>query len=40
VDGLLVAGAVITVVQFFRARDRRLLALAVLLAFLAWAYGR
>ena len=34
------AGAVITVVQFLRLRDRRLLPLAFLLAFLAGAEGR
>ncbi len=39
-EGLFVAGAVITVVQFLRLRDRRLLALALLLAFLAGAEGR
>jgi hypothetical protein len=39
-EGLFVAGAVITVVQFFRRRDRRLLPLAFLFAFLAGAEGR
>ena len=39
-EGLFVAGAVITVVQFVRLRDRRLLPLAFLLAFLAGAEGR
>lgn len=34
------AGAVITVVQFVRRRDRRLLPLALLFAFLAGAEGR
>jgi hypothetical protein len=34
-EGLFVAGAVITVVQFLRLRDRRLLPLAFLLALLA-----
>jgi hypothetical protein len=40
VEGLFVAGAVVTVVQFLRLRDRRLLPLAFLLAFLAGAEGR
>jgi hypothetical protein len=40
VEGLFVAGAVITVVQYLRLRDRRLLPLAFLLAFLAGAEGR
>jgi hypothetical protein len=40
VEGLFVAGAVITVIQFFRLRDRRLLPLALMLAFLAGAEGR
>jgi len=35
VDGLFVAGAVVTLVQFWRRRDRRLLPLALLLALLA-----
>ena len=39
-EGLFVAGAVITVVQFRRLRDRRLLPLALLLAFLAGAEAR
>ena len=39
-EGLFVAGAVITVVQFLRLRDRRLLPLAFLLAFLGGAEGR
>ena len=39
-EGLFVAGAVITVVQFWRLRDRRLLPLAFLLAFLAGAEAR
>ena len=39
-EGLFVAGAVITLVQFVRLRDRRLLPLALLLAFLAGAEGR
>ncbi len=38
--GLFVAGAVITVVQFLRRRDRRVLPLALLLAFLAGAESR
>jgi hypothetical protein len=40
VEGLFLAGAVITVVQFWRLRDRRLLPLALLLAFLAGAEAR
>jgi len=40
VEGLFVAGAVITLVQFWRLRDRRLLPLALMLAFLAGAEGR
>ena len=40
VEGLFVAGAVITVVQFVRLRDRRLLPLALLLAFLAGTEAR
>ena len=39
-EGLFVAGAVITLVQFWRLRDRRLLPLALMLAFLAGAEGR
>ena len=39
-EGLFVAGAVITVVQFVRLRDRRLVPLALLLAFLAGAEAR
>ena len=39
-EGLFVAAAVITLVQFWRMRDRRLLPLAFLLAFLAGAEGR
>ena len=39
-EGLFVAGAVITVVQFLRLRDRRLLPLAPLFAFLAGVEGR
>ena len=39
-EGLFLAGAVITLVQFLRLRDRRLLPLAFLLAFLAGAEGR
>ena len=37
---LFVAGAVVTVAQFLRLRDRRLLPLAFLLAFLAGAEAR
>jgi hypothetical protein len=40
VEGLFVAGAVITLVQFWRMRDRRLVPLALMLAFLAGAEGR
>jgi hypothetical protein len=40
VEGLFVAAAVITVVQFWRLRDRRLVPLALMLAFLAGAEGR
>ena len=39
-EGLFVAGAVITVVQYWRLRDRRLVPLALLLAFLAGAEAR
>lgn len=39
-EGLFVAGAVITLVQFWRLRDRRLVPLALMLAFLAGAEGR
>ena len=38
--GLMVAGAVVTIVQFLRRRDRRLLPLAFVLALLAgWVQG-
>jgi hypothetical protein len=40
VEGLFVAAAVITLVQFWRMRDRRLVPLALMLAFLAGAEGR
>jgi hypothetical protein len=40
VEGLFVAGAVITVIQFLRLRDRRLLPLALFFAFLAGVEGR
>jgi hypothetical protein len=40
VEGLFVAAALITIVQFVRLRDRRLLPLAFLLAFLAGAEAR
>jgi hypothetical protein len=40
VEGLFLAGAVITVVQFWRLRDRRLVPLALMLAFLAGAEAR
>jgi hypothetical protein len=40
VEGLFLAGAVITLVQFVRLRDRRLLPLAFFLAFLAGAESR
>jgi hypothetical protein len=40
VEGLFVAAAVIVVVQFVRRRDRRLLPLAFLFAFLAGAEAR
>ena len=39
-EGLFVAAALITIVQFVRLRDRRLLPLAFLLAFLAGAEAR
>jgi len=39
-EGLFVAAAVVTVVQFLRLRDRRLLPLAFLFAFLAGVEGR
>ena len=39
-EGLFLAGAVITLVQFWRLRDRRLVPLALLLAFLAGAEAR
>lgn len=39
-DGLFVAAAVVTLVQFWRLRDRRLVPLALMLAFLAGAEGR
>ena len=39
-EGLYVAGAVIAAVQFWRLRDRRLVPLALMLAFLAGAEGR
>ena len=39
-EGLFVAGAVAAVLQFARARDRRLLPLAFFLAFLAGAESR
>ena len=39
-EGLLVAGATAAIVQFLRARDRRLLPLAFFLAFLAGAESR
>lgn len=39
-EGLFVAGAVITLVQFWRLRDRRLAMLALMLAFLAGAQSR
>jgi hypothetical protein len=39
-EGLFVAAAVITVVQYWRLRDRRLVPLALLLAFLAGAEAR
>jgi len=40
VEGLFVAGALITVVQFWRLRDRRLVPLALMLVFLAGAEAR
>jgi len=40
VEGLFVAAAVIATVQFVRLRDRRLLPLALLFAFLAGAEAR
>jgi hypothetical protein len=40
VGGLFVAGAVVTVVQFLRLRDRRLLPLAFLFAFWGGAQAR
>ena len=40
VEGLFVAGAVITLVQFWRLRDRRLVPLALMLAFLAGVEAR
>jgi hypothetical protein len=40
VGGLFVAGAVVTVIQFVRLRDRRLLPLAVLLLCFAGANAR
>jgi hypothetical protein len=40
VEGLFVAAAVITLMQFWRLRDRRLVPLALMLAFLAGAEGR
>ena len=39
-DGLFVAGAVVSLVQFWRLRDRRLVPLALMLAFLAGADSR
>ena len=39
-EGLFVAGAVIAVVEFWRLRDRRLVPLALMLAFLAGVQGR
>ena len=39
-EGLFVAGALITVVQFWRLRDRRLVPLALMLVFLAGAEAR
>jgi hypothetical protein len=39
-EGLFVAGAVIAVVQYWRLRDRRLVPLALMLAFLAGAEAR
>ena len=39
-DGLFVAAAVVAVVQFGRLRDRRLVPLALLMAFLAGAEAR
>jgi hypothetical protein len=40
VEGLFVAATLITIVQFVRLRDRRLMPLAFLLAFLAGAEAR
>jgi hypothetical protein len=40
VEGLFVAAAVITLVQFWRLRDRRLVPLALLFAFMAGAEAR
>ena len=39
-EGLFVAGAVVSAIQFVRLRDRRLVPLAFFLAFLAGAEGR
>jgi hypothetical protein len=39
-DGLFVAAAVVAVVQFGRLRDRRLVPLALMMAFLAGAFSR
>ena len=39
-EGLFVAGAVVTAVQVWRLRDRRLVLLALMLAFLAGAEAR